>query len=46
MSWDSVGRKIQRDVDLAVGGLVLVGGLIGAGAYAFVDALIHRHRNK
>lgn len=42
--WEPLTHKLQRDLGLAVGAVVVTVGLVGAGLYALVDSLVHRHR--
>lgn len=45
MSWDSVGRKVERDVLKIVGLAAVACAATGALVGIILDHLIHRHRN-
>jgi hypothetical protein len=43
-AWTPLTDKLHRDLGIICGAFLVAAGLVVTGAYAFVDAIRHRHR--
>lgn len=43
---EELGRKLNRDLGLLVGGIIAAAGLVGGAIAVAIDTLIRRHRER